>query len=208
MASADDALRGMALREAKGALRGRMLAARDAMPGAERTAASTAISARMLTLPSWQAAKCVLLTLAFRSEYDPRALIDDTLAAGRILALPRVDTVRRMLVLHRVVDLAREIAQGYRAIPEPLPDTPVLDPVTVDWVLVPGVAFDRQGRRLGYGGGFYDRLLPSLKPGVQRVAGIFALQLVDAVPAAPHDATVHAGVTEHATLATPAPPIV
>ena len=65
-------------------------------------------------------------------------------------------------------------------------------------MLVPGVAFDLDGRRLGYGGGYYDRLLPLLSPRAARVAGAFELQIVDRVPAAPHDVAVDAIVTESA----------
>jgi 5-formyltetrahydrofolate cyclo-ligase len=71
----------------------------------------------------------------------------------------------------------------------------------VDWMLVPGVAFDRTGRRLGYGGGYYDRLLPLLGPDAVCAAGAYELQLVDEVPAAPHDLTVDVIVTEARTLA-------
>ena len=63
-------------------------------------------------------------------------------------------------------------------------------------MLVPGVAFDLGGRRLGYGGGYYDRLLPLLPPRAARVAGAFEIQLVERVPAAPHDVAVDAIVTE------------
>jgi len=66
---------------------------------------------------------------------------------------------------------------------------------------VPGVAFDREGRRLGYGGGYYDRLLPQLAARAVRVAGAFDLQLVARVPAAPHDVAVDAIVTESGVLA-------
>jgi 5-formyltetrahydrofolate cyclo-ligase len=68
-------------------------------------------------------------------------------------------------------------------------------------VLVPGVAFDPAGGRLGYGGGFYDRLLPLLAPGTARVAGAYDMQLVDRVPAAPHDLAVEVIVTETRTIA-------
>ena len=68
-------------------------------------------------------------------------------------------------------------------------------------MLVPGVAFDLAGRRLGYGGGYYDRLLPLLSPDAARVAGAFELQIVDRVPAAPHDVAVGTIVTESRTLA-------
>ncbi|HTL75696.1 MAG TPA: 5-formyltetrahydrofolate cyclo-ligase, partial [Casimicrobiaceae bacterium] len=71
---------------------------------------------------------------------------------------------------------------------------------SVDWVLVPGVAFDARGGRLGYGGGFYDRLLPGAAGSAPRVAGAFEMQIVDAVPTAPHDVGVDAVVTERRTL--------
>ncbi len=73
-------------------------------------------------------------------------------------------------------------------------------------MLVPGVAFDPYGYRIGYGGGYYDRLLPLLRRDVRRVSGAFELQVVDRVPTAPHDLTVDAIVTErpHAPTATAA----
>jgi 5-formyltetrahydrofolate cyclo-ligase len=85
-------------------------------------------------------------------------------------------------------------------IPEPVPDCHPVPRDAIDFVLVPGVAFDAAGRRLGYGGGYYDRLLPLLRPAAARVAGAFELQLVDRVPVSPYDLTVDAIVTESRTL--------
>ena len=81
---------------------------------------------------------------------------------------------------------------------------PRVDLRDVDWVLVPGVAFDARGHRLGYGGGYYDRLLALMAPSVPRVAGAFDLQVQEDVPAAPHDLTVDVVVTPTRTLAAPA----
>ena len=182
-------------REAKRALRERTLAARDALDGATRAADSAAIAQRIAGLPSFRSAACIVLTLPFRSEWDTRPLLHDALGRGAAVALPRVNETTRMIELHHVRDAVAEIATGYRGIPEPLASLPRVDPLDVEWILVPGVAFDMQGRRLGYGGGYYDRLLPLLPPRASRVAGAFDLQLVDSIPAAPHDLTVNAIAT-------------
>ena len=197
MVSPDDttALSGPALREAKRALRERVLAARDALDGSTRTGDSAAIAHRIAGLASFRSAACVVLTLPFRSEWDTRALLHDALGRGAAVALPRVNQDSRMIELHRVRDAQADIATGYRGIPEPLASLPRMEAAEVEWIHVPGVAFDLQGRRLGYGGGYYDRLLPLLPPGASRIAGAFELQIIDNIPAAPHDLWVHAIAT-------------
>ena len=111
-----------------------------------------------------------------------------------------------MLDLHTGQDIVLDTAPGYRGIPEPAAELPRVAIEDVDWVLVPGVAFDIHGRRLGYGGGYYDRLLALLRPGVLRVAGAFDLQVVAQVPAAPHDLIVDVIVTESRMLTIARPP--
>jgi len=189
------ALAGPALREAKRGLRERILAARDALDQDARAEESRAIAQRIAALPSFRGAGVMLLTLPFRSEWDARALVREALARDATVALPRVNPATRMIELHRVRDLRSEVATGYRGIPEPLASLPRVDPGAIDWILVPGVAFDMIGRRVGYGGGYYDRLLPLLSPQTPRIAGAFEIQIVDVVPAAPHDLTVTAIAT-------------
>jgi len=192
----DDPPAGAGLREAKQALRARLSAWRDALAPGERAARSAAIAARMLAHPSWAAARRVLLTAPYRSEWDARAVIDDALATGREVSLPRVDARRRMLEPVRIVDPGRDLVPGFHGIPEPAAHCALAEVASIEWVLVPGIAFDRDGRRLGYGGGYYDRLLPRLPADCRRVAGAFAGQCVDRVPSAPHDARVDVLVTE------------
>ena len=83
-----------------------------------------------------------------------------------------------MLELRAIVDPDVDAEPGFRGIPEPRAGRPRIEPAAIDWVLVPGVAFDAAGRRLGYGGGYYDRLLPLVPPSSPRVAGAFDLQIV------------------------------
>lgn len=188
------------LRIAKQTLRGRVLGQRDDLPAPTRAADSLAISTRIQALPSLEPAHTVLLTLPFRSEWDTRALASDMFRAGKRVVMPRVDRAARMLRLHAVNHLDVDIVAGHLGIPEPRETLPIIEPDEIDWVLVPGVAFDAQGRRLGYGGGFYDRLLPLIRDSAPRIAGAFDVQIVDEVPAGPHDRRVDAVVSPTRTL--------
>lgn len=189
------------LREAKRSLRERILHARDALPAATRERYAAAIVTALCAREDFRQARTVLLSLAFRSEWETRPLLRTALASGKSVAAPRVNAARRMLETYAVSDPERDLGPGYRGIAEPLPHCPPLALEAVDWVLVPGVAFDMHGHRLGYGGGYYDRLLPLLRDDAHRVAGAFDLQIVERVPIAPHDRPLDAILTETRVIA-------
>jgi 5-formyltetrahydrofolate cyclo-ligase len=191
---------GSGLRAAKDAVRARILREREGLSAETRAAASGALVAALAARRDFRAAATVLLTLPFRSEWDTRPLFVTALAAGKTVAAPRVNRATRMLEAYAVAVPDQDTAPGYRGIPEPRGHCPPVAVAAVDWVLVPGVAFDERGRRIGYGGGYYDRLLPLLRPDTRRIAGAYELQVVDRVPAAPHDLTVDAIVTELRTI--------
>ena len=135
--------------------------------------------------------------MAFGSELDLDELHRELLLQGRLLVAPRVPAQGRVLELRQVTDLTKDLAPSRWGIPEPLPEyCPLVDPAQIDLVLVPGVAFDRWGNRLGYGAGFYDRLFQRLPPSALRVACVHDALLVDRVPAEPHDAPVDLLLTE------------
>jgi 5-formyltetrahydrofolate cyclo-ligase len=188
------------MRDAKRELRSLVLSERDQMSDEARAEASRAILTALTARPDFRASQVLLLTLSFGSEWDTAPLVDAALARNKTVALPRVNLATNLLDLYTVTDLEHDVAPGYRGIREPLPHCAQVDLAAIRWVLVPGVAFDRNGKRLGYGGGFYDRLLPSLSPVAIRVAGAFELQVVDRVPSDVHDLAVDAIVTEVRTL--------
>ena len=197
------ALSGPALREAKRTLRAAVIDARDRLPPPLRGDASRRIATRILALPQWRAARTVLLTLPFRSEWDAARVAHAALGEGKHVLMPRVDAPARVLGLHRITSLAVDVVPGYRGIPEPRDALPLASTDEVDFVLVPGVAFDAHGGRLGYGGGYYDRLLPLLPREAARVAGAFDEQIVPHVPSAGHDLRVDVIVTPTRLIAAP-----
>ena len=186
----------------KSALRRRILADRDAQDPALRAAASASIVEHLLRLPPVFTARTLCAYVGLDTEIDTAPLLAAVLGQGRRLLLPRVIDVeshtRRHLVLHQVGDVARDTRPGRWGIREPDPaHCPAIDPLEVDLVLLPGVAFDRRGGRLGHGAGFYDRLLAGLRTDCLRVAAAFSLQVVPEVPLEPHDQRFQRLVTEH-----------
>ena len=187
--------------EAKTALRAAQVARRDGLTPQARVASAAAISARVRSLPAWHRARGVLSYMAFGSELDLDELHRELLQQGRLLVAPRVPAQGRVLELRQMADLKQDLAPSRWGIPEPRPERcPLVDPAQIDLVLVPGVAFDRWGNRLGYGAGFYDRLFLRLLPSALRVACVHDALLVDRVPAEAHDAPVDLLITESMAL--------
>lgn len=174
-----------------------------ALDPAERSAQQRVLASRFAGLPGLDTSATVLLYVtAFPEELDTWPWLAWALEHGRRLLCPRVDRQTRRLRLHEVNDLDADLVPAAMGIPEPRQDAPEVEPVEVDWVLVPGLAFDPRGYRLGRGGGYYDRLLPTLRPDAPRWALCLDCQWVDALPIEPHDVTLD-GIVSPTRLATP-----
>ena len=191
----------MTLKEEKIAARKEIAAARDAMTEALRTAASAAILAVVQHDPAWRAAKSVLAYFGFGSEVDTLPFLEATLAQGKMLALPRIHKATKSLRLYRVADLDADLQAGPWGIMEPKArDDRVVEVRELDFVLMPGLGFDAQCNRLGYGAGYYDSLFgAALVQGIAlppRIAGAFDCQVVASIPAGEHDLPVDAVITE------------
>jgi 5-formyltetrahydrofolate cyclo-ligase len=188
-------------RDRKAALRASALSARRELGPSERQQAAEAVVARLRWLPELRRARTVLLYAALADELDVGGLVGPLRAAGVRTLFPRVRGDRLELVA--ASDLLT-LTLGYRGVQEPA--GPAIDPAVVEAAVVPGVAFDLRGTRLGHGGGHYDRLLAGLPAGCARVGTCFSCQLVPAVPREPHDQPVDLIVTERATHRPARPP--
>lgn len=179
------------LKQAKRALRRAVLAERDAVPEDDRSARSRAIADRFFGLPETAAAETVLAFWSFGSEVDTGPLIARLRSQGKTVALPRIEGNEVAPVVAAPETPMREASFGAME-----PEGPALDVAELDLVVVPGVAFDRSCGRLGYGGGYYDRLLEKRRDGVAAIAIGFALQIVDRVPIGAIDRRTDGVVTE------------
>jgi 5-formyltetrahydrofolate cyclo-ligase len=186
-----------AVREQKRRIRGSILALRRELPEPERVARSRRVWERLTALPCYQHARVILGYMAFDNEVLTEGLLRQAIASGKQVVLPVVQADRRRLALYAVRNLERDVAPGYRGILEPRPLYTRLVALTqLELVLVPGVAFDLRGVRLGFGVGCYDRLLGELPQGIPTVGLAFDFQVIPRLPRQPHDIALDAIVIE------------
>ena len=152
---------------------------------------SEAVMALLAANARFACARTILLYYALPDEVQTQPLLDQLAGAGRTVLLPRVVSDTAM-TLHRYTGTA-DLAPGAFGIMEPQGE-PFTDLAAIDVVVVPGMAFDRHGHRLGRGRGYYDRLLPLL-PNAYRIGVCFASRLVDEVPTEACDALMDCVVT-------------
>ena len=183
-------------------LREKLLKTRDSITPGLKSFKESDIEDRLFSLDVFKKAQSILMYVSFRSEVDTRKYLDDILRLGKKLVLPLVDTRHKMLKLYEVKDPG-ELKPGYMGILEPgilryrrcsLRD--------IDLVVIPGTGFDPRGNRLGYGGGYYDKLL-SLESRelaevehITTVALAFEEQIGEEIPSEPHDIKVDMILTD------------
>jgi 5-formyltetrahydrofolate cyclo-ligase len=176
-----------------------LLERRAAVPPDERARLDRAAQLALIGSEPFRQARLIMLYQAFRGEVATELIAGAAVAGGRGLALPRVQKDPRKLFLHQYSGDPATLVRGAYGICEPGSDWPLVEPAAVDLVVVPGLAFDRAGGRLGYGGGYYDRLLPEIRaanPGAVLVGLAYGFQLVDELPKGPHDMPVDALATD------------
>ncbi len=168
-----------------------------------KDALSKEICAKFMAMPEYASAKTVMFYIDVRSEVRTRHSLPDALASGKKIVVPYC--VGNELELFRLTSMD-ELSVGAFKILEPkvelrsLPEKQV-QPRELDLIMVPGVAFDRRGARMGHGFGYYDRLLQHARPDTPLVALAFECQLFPEIPTADHDIFMDYILTEKATYA-------
>ena len=195
---------GAALKLEKQQIRKSILAARGELAGDARTRCDAVITARLLQLPEYQHAGTVLGYINFGSEFASELWVTQAISDGKRVALPRVDHHTNRLDLYIVDDLENQLEAGSWGIREPIVERceRLYDINEVEFALLPGVAFCRDGGRLGYGGGFYDKLLANLHVShrIALATAAYALQIVAQLPQETTDIKVGWIVTEAETI--------
>ena len=175
----------------KHALRTGTLARRRELSPQQVSCQSNALQLRFLALPEFQRAQVLALYAPIHHEVETSAVATAALAAGKTLLYPAV--AGSDLQFRRVHGLD-ELVPGRYGIPEPVGED--WDPQAADLIIVPGVAFDQSGRRIGYGKGYYDKSLHRLEGDGRLVGFCYDFQLFEEIVGEPHDVTMDLIVTE------------
>jgi 5-formyltetrahydrofolate cyclo-ligase len=184
------------LREEKRAMRARMVALREAIPAPDRERMSEAAAQRLFAVPALSSAMNVLAFAAFGSEIATAGVIRRLHAEGRRVLLPRL---RDGEMAATEFPPGQELASGAFGIGEPFGDGEV-GPEEIDAVIAPGLAFDRDGYRLGYGRGYFDRYLGKLREGAVTIGFAFHEQVIECIPRGPRDLPVDIVITDRETI--------
>jgi 5-formyltetrahydrofolate cyclo-ligase len=182
-----------AIRDAKQAMRRQVRANVTRMMPGERAAASAQARALLTAQPLWKMAQCILFFAPLPGELDVWPLLSAALSGAKRVALPRFVAETKTYEPCQILDPNLDVEVGQFGIREPRSRCLPLPSPRLDLILVPGVAFDLHGRRLGRGKGYYDQLLRRL--GGTRCGVAFDQQIVTKVPVEPHDVRVNCVLT-------------
>ncbi|NLK07476.1 MAG: 5-formyltetrahydrofolate cyclo-ligase [Firmicutes bacterium] len=183
----------------KETIRKKLLSLRNQLPKDKRQAFSHAIKEQLFSLPVAQQAAVIMLFLAFGSEVDTWCILEHGVAQGKTIAAPVCLPATKELLIYPI-SRKEEAVVGHWDILEPPRNNQPISPDVLDIVVVPGLAFDRQGNRIGYGAGYYDRFLSNV-PNTCKIGICFHIQLMDTLPKAAHDVPVDLVITEKEVVA-------
>jgi 5-formyltetrahydrofolate cyclo-ligase len=185
----------------KFAIRQDMRRRRDAMSLDDVLNLSRAVEDRLFACKDLSACQNLMFFLSFGNEVRTDEMIMRSLTEGRQVYVPRLITRERRLEVCEITDMDQEFELGSYDIREPSrSNSKVVSPSIIDAVIAPGLAFDRSGGRIGYGGGYFDWLFKQLPDEALRIGVTYGFQVVDSIPQDSWDERVQTIFTENDTI--------
>jgi len=182
----------------KAELRRHLLAQRAMLTPAEIAQHSTVIAVYVCALPAFCVSQTVMVYMALPQEVQTMSIITQARQAQKCVAVPVIRG--QDLVAVALSETPTQLRRGRFGILEPCGTPCVIHPQEIGCIVVPGIAFDARGGRLGFGKGYYDRFLGQLPATTYRYGLAFGIQMVSCVPQAPHDVCMHGIVTEQGCI--------
>lgn len=183
--------------ENKSDLRKKMLNIRNNMEKEDSSEKSAVIIEKLTALDIYEKARIVFVYMAFNNEVETMTLIKKMLQENKRVVIPYTDTVNTVIIPSELKNIEEDLVKSKFGYYEPAKDKILpVKPEEFDLVVVPGVVFDKNLNRIGFGKGYYDRILCSLNDGAKAVAVAYDFQVLDEVPSEEHDIKVDMIITE------------
>lgn len=178
-------------------LRKKMLEQLQILPKEKRLSYSQVIYLTLFSQPEWKNANVIGVTISTRNEINTKPIIEKAWKEGKKVVVPKCNSGNNSLDFRRI-DSFDEVAKGYYSLEEPIMavTTPYCKE-SIDFLIVPGVVFDKTGIRIGFGGGYYDRYLSDYKGNTTSLA--YELQIIEKIPNEQHDIPVGTIISEIST---------
>lgn len=154
----------------------------------------------LFSTDEFKKAKTVMFYITYGSEVMTEDMIEGSLERGKKVALPKCLKDEKKIIPLEIKNISRDLERGAFGIREPKRGTKIIQTQEINLVIVPGVAFDRKGTRLGYGGGFYDKFLKNLPDSSRFIGLAFQEQVVKSIPRAARDIMLHKIITDQGVM--------
>lgn len=167
-------------------LRNEMRQLRDSLNKEEKKYRDNILKEKLLNNDNYKKSKVIFTYLGFDSEINTKDYINSFLNDGKIVCIPRTN-IKDKYMDAVIIDSLESLVKNKYGILEPSFDLKAIDKKKIDLVIMPGLAFDKYGGRLGYGGGYYDKFLATISKDVVKIALAYDFQIVDKIPMESHD---------------------
>lgn len=183
-------------KEEKKSLRNKILIVRDSLDKSEKEIMDNSIYNKLINLDLYKKAKSMFVYINFSNEIDTVKIINKALEDDKEVYIPKIyreDKSMRAIRLNSFSELER----NFMGILEPVKDSDYIEKENIDLIIVPGAVFDKSGNRIGYGGGYYDRFLSTIKEKKNKVVLAYDLQVINEIEPEIHDVKVDYIITEN-----------
>lgn len=179
-------------------LRRRMLDRLRHLSRAEKQAYDRRIAAYLYEWPQWQKAQVIAITVARETEVDTVPIIEQAWREGKKVGVPKCNPLTKTMTFRQIQSFT-QLEKAYAGLLEPIEEqTVAIGRDEFDLIIVPGVCFTKDGYRIGYGGGYYDRYLPGSAAVTAALA--YSFQVVDDIPVEEHDVPVGFIITDQGVI--------
>lgn len=185
----------MNIKEEKHKIRQQVLKIRDSLKAEEKKEADQIIKKNFLLSDEYIKSSRIFIYISFGSEINTIDIIKYALCDGKKVFVPRTDIKNKVMDAVRIESL-NNLKKDKYGILEPSSDIEAASPDTFDLIIVPGVAFDKEGRRIGYGGGYYDKYFKLISKNIKKTALAYKFQVLDKINVEEHDVLIDNLITD------------